>query len=62
MQGTILMTKKIKTEETFDPIPISSDLNYLKAVIVEMFIFSETSKAYRISGLKNTLFFILSIL
>ena len=56
------MAEKIIIEESFCPTPISSAENYLKVVIVVRLIFRELSKAYRINGLKNTLFFILSIL
>ena len=56
------MAENRKIEANFNPNPIPSAENYLKVVIVDKLIFSEVSKAYRISGLKNTFCLILSIL
>ena len=56
------MAENMIIEANFYPNPIPSAENYLKVVIVNKLIFSEVSKAYRISGLKNIFCFILSIL
>ena len=55
------MTENNRIEVSFYPDPISSDESDLKVGIVIRFNLSETSKAYLISGLKNTFFFMFSI-